>query len=133
MGTMHAEFRCPCGAEHGNMTDHPAGPTEKLCPAHVGGSGYRGIVKADGTTEGAPPPEYAKGHEAPELYRDFVSQEAAKAAATPALGDNGNTPAAEDTAAEEAASEAVTEESGVDPDRVHVSRKRGSDQPPKKK
>jgi len=122
---MHAEFRCPCGAEFGTQTDHPAGPTEKLCEAHTGGSGYRGVVKADGSVVGAPPPEYPPGKGGPENFRDFVSQEAAKATpeTAPANGNNGDEPADEE----------LSEESGGDPDRVRVSRKRGEDHPPKKK
>ena len=57
---LHPLFICPCGAEHGDLTDHPQ--AERHCPAHIGkDGGYKG---------GAP--EYVKGHEAPELFASFL-------------------------------------------------------------
>lgn len=63
---LHPYYRCPCGAEHGDMTDHPQG--EKACPAHMGGqTGYKGGV-----------PEYVAGKAFPEGFADFIDQQDAK-------------------------------------------------------
>jgi hypothetical protein len=59
---MHYGYKCPCGTEFGELTDHPQ--VEKLCPEHQGGSGWRNTR-----------PEYAKGKEAPEKFDEFIVEE----------------------------------------------------------
>ena len=58
---LHSLFKCPCGAEWGDLTDHPQ--VERLCLQHASGDGYRG-----GT------PEYVRGHAAPELFTAFLDE-----------------------------------------------------------
>ena len=59
---LHFSYRCPCGSEFGPATDHPQ--SEKLCPEHQSGSGWRGVK-----------PEYVKGMAHPEKFDEFLVEE----------------------------------------------------------
>jgi len=115
-------FKCECGAEFGDLTDHEQ--STKLCPEHQGGSGWRGQA-----------PVYEKGREAPEKFGEFLDAERdrRKKEGRAMPGEEAAPPAIAPAADEPEEPLEETEPDDTETPATPRSRPRRNSQPPKKK